>query len=169
VVLMRDDFSGGIGTNWESVSPTSGIDSTAGNTPPSLSLKAGSSRAEVRSNQRYSTLRGLTVAVDVQVSDGTYGDVLIVDALKPATIRTLVSVSKNGALLVIDGQSQTTSWTDGSGFHHFAFSLTAAGDGQWSRDGNVLMTGRYPVADIFVGLADFITGSNYDNVLVTSP
>jgi hypothetical protein len=169
VVLMQDDFSGGMSTNWESLTPTSTVDATTGMNPPSLSLKAATSRAEVRSNQRFSTLRGLTVAADIQVSSGTYGDLIIIDKDNMTTINTLIAVSTNGALVVINGQSVSVPFTNGTGFHRFSFSLTPTGDAEWLRDGVSLMKGRYPVSDIFVSLADFVSGTNYDNVLITSP
>jgi hypothetical protein len=169
VVLLQDDFSGGLSANWETLTPTSAIDSTSGNPPPSLSLKAGSTQAEARTNQRFSTLQGLTVAVDVQVSDGTFGDVLILDQDNMTTIKTGVAIAANGANFSINGQVQSVPWTDGAGFHRFAFSLRPDGSAKWSRDGSVVMTGSYPVSGIVLSLVDFISGTNFDNVLISSP
>jgi len=169
VTLMQDDFSGGLATNWQTLNATSAVDSTTGKNPPSLSLKATSSPAQVMSNYGFSTLRGLTVAVDVQVSSGTYGDVIILDKGNMTVLNTFVSVSANGGFFEIGGTSKTVSWTNGTGFHRFSFTLNATGDAEWFRDGSSIMTGRFAVSDIFVKFADLISGTNYDNVLVTSP
>ncbi len=50
VTLMQDDFSGGLSTNWQTLNATSGVDPSTGKNPPSLSLKATSSAAQVMSN-----------------------------------------------------------------------------------------------------------------------
>lgn len=170
VVHRSDDFSTGDMSNWIVIAASMSVDTGAGSPAPSLLLNAGGgAAAEARSASAFPMERGLTVSMDIRVNPPTYGEFFLINTANPSVPIAGAAISASGATVYLGHRVANVTWPPDGQFHRFTFCVAVDGASSWSRDGVEIFSGALSQPLIHLYLADHLSGTQFDNLLVTSP